>query len=166
MLQNEYHWCKSYLCYKSSNFALFFLLKSRDHLEFICRMKDYISRSNFIDRTIIAVGTHFLLRSPEPEAIQYTFDSKFKPSSGLLKRQELAEATFKSPKANTISQSLWFQNLVNRYCWFPSSLLMGFYSISQIPRYSLLWLHNDKINMPYMSMRECVRRYLDYVMVE
>ncbi|KAI3462401.1 hypothetical protein Pfo_019064 [Paulownia fortunei] len=65
--------------------------QARGHLEFICRMKDYISRSNFIDRTIEAVGSHFLLRSPEPDAIQCPLGLKFEPSSRLLRRQELAK---------------------------------------------------------------------------
>ncbi|KZV40330.1 lipoate-protein ligase A [Dorcoceras hygrometricum] len=41
--------------------------QARDHLEFICRMKDYIARSDFIDRTISAVGSHFQLRYSEQE---------------------------------------------------------------------------------------------------
>ncbi|KAF3973614.1 hypothetical protein CMV_002984 [Castanea mollissima] len=36
---------------------------ARGHLEFICRMKDYMSRSEFISRTIEATKTHFSLRS-------------------------------------------------------------------------------------------------------
>lgn len=71
--------------------------QTRGHLEFICRMKDYISRSNFIDKTVEAVGSHFLLRSLEPGEIQSTSVSKFEPSSKLLRRQELAEVILKSP---------------------------------------------------------------------
>ncbi|GFP99354.1 lipoate-protein ligase lplj [Phtheirospermum japonicum] len=70
--------------------------QERDHLEFICRMKDYIiSRSNFIDRTIDAVGSQFLPSEAELEAVHCSLDSKFEPSSRLLTRQELSEAIFR-----------------------------------------------------------------------
>ncbi|KAK6123302.1 hypothetical protein DH2020_042953 [Rehmannia glutinosa] len=74
--------------------------QARDHLEFICRMKDYISRSSFIDRTIEAVGSEFLLRSAELEDAHCTLGSKFEPSSRLLRKQELGEAIFKSLTAS------------------------------------------------------------------
>lgn len=74
-------------------------------MEFICRMKDYISRPNFIDRTIDAVGSHFLVRSMELEAIKYTSGTKFKPSSRVLRKQELEEADFDS-QTSAVTQSL------------------------------------------------------------
>ncbi|KAK6117967.1 hypothetical protein DH2020_048282 [Rehmannia glutinosa] len=74
--------------------------QARDHLEFICRMKDYISRSSFIDSTIEAVGSEFLLRSAELEDAHCTLGSKFEPSSRLLRKQELGEAIFKSLTAS------------------------------------------------------------------
>ncbi|KAL6583946.1 hypothetical protein OROMI_003235 [Orobanche minor] len=82
--------------------------KARDHLEFICRMKDYfISRSNFIDRTIEAVGSQFLLKSSELEDVQCSLGSKFEPSSGLLTRQELDRAVSESsPRPLTASRSI------------------------------------------------------------
>ncbi|EYU35723.1 hypothetical protein ABFS82_12G041000 [Erythranthe guttata] len=80
--------------------------QARDHLEFICRMKDYISRSNFINRTIDSVGSHFLLTSQSAETIQFPPGSKFEPSSRLLTSHELGEACFKSLTANTASQLL------------------------------------------------------------
>ncbi|XP_022844444.1 uncharacterized protein LOC111367682 [Olea europaea var. sylvestris] len=79
--------------------------QARSHLEFICRMKDYISRPNFIDRTIDAVGSHFLVRSMELEAIKYTSGAKFKPSSRVLRKQELEEADFDS-QTSAVTQSL------------------------------------------------------------
>ncbi|KAL6493613.1 hypothetical protein OROGR_032392 [Orobanche gracilis] len=81
---------------------------ARDHLEFICRMKDYfISRSDFIDRTIEAVGSQFLLKSSEIEGVQYSLASKFEPSSGLLTGQELDRAVFESsPRPLTASRSI------------------------------------------------------------
>ncbi|KAG8362679.1 hypothetical protein BUALT_BualtUnG0051600 [Buddleja alternifolia] len=79
--------------------------QARNHLEFICRMKDYITRSIFIERTIGAVGDHFVLRSlPESEAFQSRVGSKYEPSSRLLRRQELYDAILKSPMANTASR--------------------------------------------------------------
>ncbi|KAL3844775.1 hypothetical protein ACJIZ3_002178 [Penstemon smallii] len=99
--------------YEISNMAYLKLPKripdyrqARDHLEFICRMKDYIPRSSFIDRTIHAVGSHFRLRSPEPEAIQTPLGTKFEPSSRILRKQDLEEAIMKSPMANHVAQSL------------------------------------------------------------
>ncbi|KAL3639632.1 hypothetical protein CASFOL_017539 [Castilleja foliolosa] len=81
--------------------------QARDHLEFICRMKDYdISKSTFIDRTIDAIGSQFFPSLAELETFQCSLDSKFEPSSRLLKRQELSELIFESPSANTVSQSL------------------------------------------------------------
>ncbi|XP_075480150.1 uncharacterized protein LOC142520847 isoform X1 [Primulina tabacum] len=80
--------------------------QARDHLEFICRMKDYMTRSDFIDRTINAVGCHFLLRYSEPKAIQWPLGTKFEPSSRLLRKQELDEAIFNSSTAVSAPLSL------------------------------------------------------------
>ncbi|CAI9753096.1 unnamed protein product [Fraxinus pennsylvanica] len=91
--------------------------QARGHLEFICRMKDYIPRSNFIDRTIDAVGNHFLVRSMELEAIKYPSGTKFQPSSRLLRKQELEEAEFDSRTGvfiNGLLRSLDLCSLVNR----------------------------------------------------
>ncbi|GAB2220139.1 hypothetical protein Drorol1_Dr00007782 [Drosera rotundifolia] len=70
---------------------------ARDHLEFICRMKDYISRSAFIDGTIKATANHFSLRSTEVEEVESTIKDSV-PSSKLLKRQELEEASVAPPE--------------------------------------------------------------------
>ncbi|GAB2213092.1 hypothetical protein Droror1_Dr00021110 [Drosera rotundifolia] len=70
---------------------------ARDHLEFICRMKDSISRSAFIDGTIKATANHFSLRSTEMEEVESTIKD-FVPSSKLLKRQELEEASVAPPE--------------------------------------------------------------------
>lgn len=74
---------------------------ARDHLEFICRMKDYISRSDFIDRTVRALGTHFSVESEELEAIQSGRSTKFSPLSRLLTAQEIESASceLESPKS-------------------------------------------------------------------
>lgn len=76
---------------------------SRDHLEFICRLKDYISRSDFIDGTIDAVGNHFILKSQESGTIPNLVSSEFTPSSRLLNRDELEEAISYFPKANAVT---------------------------------------------------------------
>ncbi|XP_030473521.1 uncharacterized protein LOC115691089 [Syzygium oleosum] len=80
---------------------------ARGHLEFICRMRDYISRSDFIDRTIRALGTHFSVEPEELEAIQSVPSTKFSPSSRLLTTQELESALceLESPKSLACSSS-------------------------------------------------------------
>ncbi|KAF3952490.1 hypothetical protein CMV_021958 [Castanea mollissima] len=79
---------------------------ARGHLEFICRMKDYLSRSVFIDRTIEAAKTHFSVRSTDLEAIETTANTKFCPSTKLLTMQELETvAKFASQSKVSLSQS-------------------------------------------------------------
>ncbi|GAV70147.1 BPL_LplA_LipB domain-containing protein [Cephalotus follicularis] len=65
---------------------------SRGHLDFICRMKDYMTRSNFIERTVEATGFYFSVRSVDLEAIETPSNIKFCPSSRLLAKQELEAA--------------------------------------------------------------------------
>lgn len=62
-------------------------------MEFICRMKDFVERLKFIDRTIDALDSHFLVKSMELEEIESSSNVEFKPSSRLLGTQELEEAT-------------------------------------------------------------------------
>ncbi|CAI9115347.1 OLC1v1016234C2 [Oldenlandia corymbosa var. corymbosa] len=67
--------------------------KERDHLEFLCRMKDYIPRSNFIDRIIEAVGRNFDVKPMEIEAIESpTSNIVFTPTSKIVAEEELNEA--------------------------------------------------------------------------
>ncbi|KAF8390142.1 hypothetical protein HHK36_024664 [Tetracentron sinense] len=68
---------------------------ARGHEEFICRMKDYLPRSAFIENTIKAVGTYFSSRSIQSEAIDTSPDTAFPHSTKLLTKQEL-EAVFSS----------------------------------------------------------------------
>ncbi|KAM3375280.1 vesicle-fusing ATPase [Capsicum galapagoense] len=79
--------------------------QARDHLDFICRMKDYISRQEFINRTISALGSQFSVTSMELESLEYPNDTKFAPSTRLLRKQELEEC-FESESGNDILQSL------------------------------------------------------------
>ncbi|KAJ9677438.1 hypothetical protein PVL29_022432 [Vitis rotundifolia] len=69
---------------------------ARDHLEFICRMKDYMPRSVFVDRTIKAVETYFSVRPVQLEAMETNLNSKFSHSTKLLTEQELEAAAFES----------------------------------------------------------------------
>ncbi|XP_060216671.1 uncharacterized protein LOC132644125 isoform X2 [Lycium barbarum] len=79
--------------------------QERDHLDFICRMKDYISRQEFINRTISALGSQFCVTSLELESFDCPDDTKFVPSSRLLGKQEL-EDSLESESGNVILQSL------------------------------------------------------------
>lgn len=69
-------------------------------------MKDYLSRSQFINRTIDAVNSHFSVRSMELEEAERLCDMEFSPSSRLLEKQELEEALLESQPENPILQSL------------------------------------------------------------
>ncbi|PHT45709.1 Vesicle-fusing ATPase [Capsicum baccatum] len=80
--------------------------QARDHLDFICRMKDYISRQEFINRTISALGSQFSVTSMELESLDNPNDTKFAPSTRLLRKQELEEC-FESESGNVILQSLF-----------------------------------------------------------
>ncbi|KAK4375270.1 hypothetical protein RND71_005947 [Anisodus tanguticus] len=79
--------------------------QARDHSDFICRMKDYISRQEFISRTISALGSQFSVTSLELESFDCPDDTKFRPSSRLLGKQELEE-NLESESGNVILQSL------------------------------------------------------------
>ncbi|XP_043690467.1 uncharacterized protein LOC122641327 isoform X2 [Telopea speciosissima] len=66
---------------------------ARSHVEFVCRMKDYLSTSDFIDRTVKAVKTHFSLTSIQLEEVSIHAKTSFAHSSKLLTKAEL-EAAF------------------------------------------------------------------------
>ncbi|XP_062028102.1 uncharacterized protein LOC133744017 isoform X1 [Rosa rugosa] len=77
---------------------------ARDHLEFICRMKDYMPRSVFIDKTVEAISTEFSVNSEETDP--FGTNSKFVPSTRLLTRQELEEVALASQPESPLSESL------------------------------------------------------------
>ncbi|XP_055831447.1 uncharacterized protein LOC129900487 isoform X1 [Solanum dulcamara] len=79
--------------------------QARDHSDFICRMKDYISRQEFISRTISALGSQFCVTPLELESSDCPDDAKFVPSTRLLGKQDLEEC-FESESGNVILQSL------------------------------------------------------------
>ncbi|KAL7601152.1 uncharacterized protein LOC111909730 [Lactuca sativa] len=64
---------------------------ARDHLDFICPIKDYLSRSDFISKTIDASATYFSLTSTQPP-----INLEFNPTSKLLTRVELEASAIKS----------------------------------------------------------------------
>ncbi|MBA0639389.1 hypothetical protein Goklo_022427 [Gossypium klotzschianum] len=65
---------------------------ARSHLDFICRMKDYMPRSTFMDKTVEATETQFSLRPIQLEAIRTCTEAEFCPSSRFLTNEELEAA--------------------------------------------------------------------------
>lgn len=70
--------------------------KERDHLDFICRLKEYLPRWVFIARVIDALNSHFLVKPIELEEVESPSILKFTPSSRLLLNQEIEEPWRKS----------------------------------------------------------------------
>lgn len=69
---------------------------ARNHLDFICRMKDYLPRLDFISRTVDTVESHFSIRSTELGEVNSPPNMSFAHSSKLLTKQELEEAASES----------------------------------------------------------------------
>ncbi|KAK3212640.1 hypothetical protein Dsin_017346 [Dipteronia sinensis] len=70
----------------------------RDHTEFICRLKEYLPRSVFIDKTVESIETYFSVNPTSMEAIDESQGAEFVHSTKLLTRQELEEASASQPK--------------------------------------------------------------------
>ncbi|CAH8348674.1 unnamed protein product [Eruca vesicaria subsp. sativa] len=64
----------------------------RDHTEFVCRMKDYIERSDFIEKTVKAVGKQFAMKQVNLEDIDSYAKGEHVKSTRLLTMEELQEA--------------------------------------------------------------------------
>uniref|UniRef100_A0A6N2LAU5 BPL/LPL catalytic domain-containing protein n=1 Tax=Salix viminalis TaxID=40686 RepID=A0A6N2LAU5_SALVM len=64
----------------------------RDHNEFICRMKEYLSRSLFVEKTTEALETHFSLQPMNSETIGAVHEGGFVHTTSLLTKQELKDA--------------------------------------------------------------------------
>lgn len=79
---------------------------ARSHLDFICRMKDYIPRSIFMEKTIEATKTDFSLSLTESEAMETPSNAKFCPSSRPLTVQELEAAVSSSSSEASFAGSL------------------------------------------------------------
>ncbi|KAK1373366.1 BPL/LPL catalytic domain-containing protein [Heracleum sosnowskyi] len=65
---------------------------ARNHLDFICCMKDYMPRTDFINRTVDAVEDEFSIRTIELEEAEVSPNTKFVHSSKILTEKELEEA--------------------------------------------------------------------------
>ncbi|XP_052189025.1 uncharacterized protein LOC127799232 isoform X3 [Diospyros lotus] len=65
---------------------------TRKHMEFVCRMKDYITRPLFIDRTAKAIENHFYVKPVDLELDAAACEAGFVRSTRLLMKQELEEA--------------------------------------------------------------------------
>ncbi|KAL1205402.1 hypothetical protein V5N11_011301 [Cardamine amara subsp. amara] len=75
----------------------------RDHTDFVCRMKDYIERSVFIEKTINAVGTQFMLKEVNLNEIDDSYGEHLE-STRLLTMNELKETLAKTTQIESISQ--------------------------------------------------------------
>lgn len=89
--------------FKTTNMAYLKLPKrapeyrqARDHLDFVCCLKDYLPKSDFIDGTIDAVRSQFSVTSMELGAIESFPGTEFAHTSKLLTKQELAAAATES----------------------------------------------------------------------
>lgn len=65
---------------------------ARSHTDFVCRMKDYMPRSVFIDRTVKAIESHFLAKPVDLDVDTAVHDAEFVHSTRLLTNNELEEA--------------------------------------------------------------------------
>ncbi|GFY84902.1 biotin/lipoate A/B protein ligase family [Actinidia rufa] len=65
---------------------------ARSHMEFVCRMKDYMTRSVFIDKTLKAMENHFSVRPVEVDVDASVHDAGFVHSTRVLMKHELEEA--------------------------------------------------------------------------
>ena len=61
-------------------------------MEFVCRMKDYMTRSVFIDKTLKAMENHFSVRPVEVDVDASVHDAGFVHSTRVLMKHELEEA--------------------------------------------------------------------------
>ncbi|CAL1392155.1 unnamed protein product [Linum trigynum] len=77
---------------------------ARDHTEFVCRMREYLQRSAFIDKTIKALDNYFMVQPATPADVNSCQVAKFAHSTRLLSKQELEDAC-SSTKPGTIAQS-------------------------------------------------------------
>ncbi|GMP28843.1 hypothetical protein CsSME_00004214 [Camellia sinensis var. sinensis] len=65
---------------------------ARSHMEFVCRMKDYMPRSVFIDKTVMAIENQFSMKPVDLDVDAATHDTEFVHSTRLLLKRELEEA--------------------------------------------------------------------------
>ncbi|KAK7295380.1 hypothetical protein RJT34_18287 [Clitoria ternatea] len=65
---------------------------TRGHTEFVCCMKEYLPRSEFIERTTAAIGAQFSVKSINLESINIPSISEYVHTTRLLSEQEIQEA--------------------------------------------------------------------------
>ncbi|KAG5013868.1 hypothetical protein AAZX31_09G216400 [Glycine max] len=65
---------------------------TRSHMDFVCRMKEYVPRSEFIEKTIKAIGGQFSVKSISLESIDIPSVSEYVHTTRLLTEQEIQEA--------------------------------------------------------------------------
>ncbi|KAK2996147.1 hypothetical protein RJ639_029419 [Escallonia herrerae] len=70
---------------------------ARNHKEFLCRMKDYLPRSAFINKTVEAVENHFLTKPVNMDIDAATSGTDYIHTTKLLSEQELEEACARGP---------------------------------------------------------------------
>ncbi|CAH9069675.1 unnamed protein product [Cuscuta europaea] len=80
--------------------------QARGHLDFICSMKEFMSRPEFMGRTIDASRNYFYVRRLELEEVEHSLDMKFTPTSRLLMAEELEGTAIVSHSKTPISQSM------------------------------------------------------------
>lgn len=68
-------------------------VQTRGHTDFICRMKEHMPRSEFIERTIKAVGDEFSVSPVSLESINIDFVSEYVHTTKLLTEHEIREAS-------------------------------------------------------------------------
>lgn len=67
-------------------------MQERDHTDFVCRMKDYIERSDFVEKTVKAVRNQFTLKQVNLEDIDSYAKGGYLKTTRLLTMEELEEA--------------------------------------------------------------------------
>lgn len=75
----------------------------RGHTEFICRMNEYLPRTDFIEKTTEAIETYFSVKNVNLEATEEPCGAEFVPSTRLLSKQELEEALGPQPEIIGVS---------------------------------------------------------------
>ncbi|OAY60182.1 putative lipoate-protein ligase A [Manihot esculenta] len=65
---------------------------ARKHTEFVCRMKEYMPRSIFIERTLKALESHFSVKPVNLDAVDGLHSIRYVSSTRLLLRRELEDA--------------------------------------------------------------------------
>ncbi|KAF2313617.1 hypothetical protein GH714_012422 [Hevea brasiliensis] len=65
---------------------------ARNHNEFVCRMKEYMPRSVFIERILKALESHFSVKPINLEAVDGSHMAGYVHFTRLLSKQELEAA--------------------------------------------------------------------------